>query len=289
MQTYLLIIQTRLRTRKFRIVKLVQKECIMKTIEYFKLQAKNLHKDFKTKKHYLDPLSGDYFYEYEPKFFDVDAILISFNIDQDNFTLMNAHHIIARMVGFDKWTELLKASSEALELAKLLFDNMHKIHIEEWQDYLARNEHDNDVEFNDGAKLDIFKTVFAEVDGHESFRMDYRLAKNKKPLNVNHKIKPRKKMSTVKITALPLDGAERIEFISTANSVFEQVLQRIEPQHPHLVRQLWNAEEYIDDILLKPDMLPIDRDYALSLIDAFLVQHVIGLAVDTDDQDVYRS
>jgi len=110
-------------------------------------------------------------------FFDVDAILISFDIDQDNFTLMNAQHIIANLVGFGKWTELLSASEDALELSKLLFDNMHKICIEEWQDYLARTEHENQMEFEDDMKLEIFKTVFAEVDGHYSFRLDYRFQK----------------------------------------------------------------------------------------------------------------
>jgi hypothetical protein len=47
----------------------------MKTIEYFKLQAKNLHKDFKTQKPYFDSSLGDNLFEYPPKFFDVDALL----------------------------------------------------------------------------------------------------------------------------------------------------------------------------------------------------------------------
>lgn len=85
----------------------------MKTIEHFKLQEKNLHKDFKTQKTYFDPSLGGDFFEYAPKFFDVDALVTDFEIDEDNFTLMNAQHIIAKLVGFEKWTELLKASSRA--------------------------------------------------------------------------------------------------------------------------------------------------------------------------------
>lgn len=77
-------------------------------------------------------------------------------------------------------------------------------------------------------------------------------------------------------------GATRKKFIKVANSVFEHVVEAIEPQHPHLVRELWDTEKYIDDMLLRPDMLPIDLDYALSLIGAFLVHHVIALAVETD-------
>jgi len=254
----------------------------MKPIDYLKLQAKNLHKDFKTKTPYSDPVDGETYYDYAPMFFDVDAILISFDIDQDNFTLMNAQHIIANLVGFGKWTELLSASEDALELSKQLFDNMHKICIEEWQDYLARNEHENQMEFEDDMKLEIFKTVFAEVDGHYSFRSDYRLPKIKPVSKEGAKRKPAKKKVSIKIVSLPLTGTDRKKFIKTANSVFEHVLERVEPQHPQLVRELWNPENYIDEVLLKPNMLPIDRDYALSLIDAFLVHHVIELAVETD-------
>lgn len=255
----------------------------MKPIEYLKLQAKNLHKDFKTQKPYPDAEYGDHFYDYEPRYFDMNAILIGFDIDQDNFTLMNAQHIIARLVGFGKWTELSKASDEAQELSKLLFDNMHKICIEEWEDYLARTEHENKLKFDDATKLEIFKMMFPEVDGHESFKMNFRLTKNENPTDETpKKTKPKKRKSTVKITELPLVGATRKKFIKAANSVFEHVVEAIEPQHPHLVHELWDTEKYIDEILLRPDRLPIDLDYALSLIDAFLVHHVIALAVETD-------
>jgi hypothetical protein len=113
------------------------------------------------------------------------------------------------------------------------------------------------------------------------------LERNKeKQSNENQITKPKKMKTTVQISALPLVGTDRIEFIETANSVFENVLDRIEPRHPKLVRKLWDAEKYIDETLLTLDMLPIDRDYALSLIDAFLVHHVVGLAVEADDQAV---
>jgi hypothetical protein len=85
------------------------------------------------------------------------------------------------------------------------------------------------------------------------------------------------------ITSLPLSSEDRSAFIETANEVFENVIERIEPDHPEATRAMWNAEDYVDSFL-QDDMLPIDRDYALSLIDAFLVHHVIGLAVDADKQ-----
>jgi len=84
-------------------------------------------------------------------------------------------------------------------------------------------------------------------------------------------------MGKSQITALPLGEADRKEFVETANAVFEKVLWRLDLEDPRAVRKLWNAEEYVDNGLLSEDMLPISRDYALSLIDAFLVHYVLGL------------
>lgn len=253
----------------------------MKTIEYFKLQAKNLYKDFKTQKLYFDSSLGGNFYEYEPKFFDVDALVTDFDIDEERFTLMNAQHIIAKLVGFEKWTTMLQASPAALELAKLLFENMHKIRNEEWEIYILGIEHENDILLDDEDKLGIFKKVFADVDGHQSDGYDYRLAKYEKPSNENKVIKPKKKKAAIKITALPLVGADLKKAIETANTKFEDLLQMMEPRHPELLRKLWNPERYIIEVF-NPDMLPIDRDYALSLIEAFLVHHFIDLDTEAD-------
>lgn len=93
---------------------------------------------------------------------------------------------------------------------------------------------------------------------------------------------------TSQIVALPLGKADRAEFVKTANEVFEIVLPEIEAQNPEATRSLWDAEHYVDELLLRDDMLPIDRDYALSLIDAFLVHHVIDLAVKADEQAEQR-
>jgi hypothetical protein len=94
----------------------------------------------------------------------------------------------------------------------------------------------------------------------------------------------KKHVGKAQITALPLADSDRAEFIETANEVFEAVLERIEAENPEATRKLWNAEYYVDKILLTDDMLPISRAYALSLIDAFLVHHVVDLAVQADAQ-----
>lgn len=85
------------------------------------------------------------------------------------------------------------------------------------------------------------------------------------------------------IKSLPFDAGYRAEAIELANSTFEDVVRRIEPNNPRLMRKLWNASEYVDNHHLRDDMLPIDSKYALSLIEAFLVHYVIGLATKADE------
>lgn len=208
----------------------------MKTIEYFKLQAKNLHKDFKTQKPYFDSSLGENLYEYEPKFFDVDALITDFDIDKDKFSLMNAQHIISKLGGFEKWTRMLKASPSALELSRLLFDNMHKISIEEWDIYISGEEDDKGFQFDDEFKLDIFKAVFADVDDHQSDGMDYRLRQKeeilaiKEPSTASQINKPKKMKTPVQIATYHF--LVRIELnlskqLTPLSSVFLKGLNRI--------------------------------------------------------------
>ncbi len=151
----------------------------MTHIEFFKLQAKNLFKDYKTKKSVFDKEMDVYFYEYSPKFFDVASIFLDYDIDEDNFTLMNAQHIIAMIAGFYKWTDMLKASEAELELGKLLFDNQDTISALDWSIYISGEESDKNFVFDPEFRLEIFKQVFLNVEGHESLFPDYRLNKGK--------------------------------------------------------------------------------------------------------------
>ncbi len=135
------------------------KDYIMTHIEYFKLQAKNLLKDYKTKIPSFDKAVGEYLYKYNPKHFDIDEIILAYDVDEDNFSLMQAQHIIALIVGFTKWSNLLKVSKIELELAKLLFDNQDKIHVQDWDIYIAGVERDNNTVFDPESRLEIFKQV----------------------------------------------------------------------------------------------------------------------------------
>ena len=140
----------------------------MITIDFFKQQAKSLLKDYNTQVYNED----EGFYEYSPRFFhDIDGIVMNFDIDEEgSFTLMNAQHVIAKLSGFYKWTELIKASPAGLELGKLLLENrivyqeklgiftnmVESIIVADWKDFEQAHLSDAD----DETKLEVFKEVF---------------------------------------------------------------------------------------------------------------------------------
>lgn len=257
----------------------------MKPIDFFKLQAKNLLRDFKTQTTQFDPEFDTDVYVYKPRFFDIEGLFLDFDVDEDVFKQANALHLIAKLVGFRQWADLAKASAAELELAKLLFDNQHKISAEEWRDYILGVEFDNKLDRNAEFRLDVFKQVFAEVDGHDTMFQDYRLNREVlEKLIVTNPTRYERPANTAQITSLPLVGNIRDKFLEAADFVFEAVLKRMEPAQPVLIRKLWNRELYIDEVLLTQDMLPIDEDYALSLVDAFLVHHVFDLAYQADEK-----
>lgn len=261
----------------------------MNPIAYFKLQAKNLFRDYKTKTPYIDNVDGNSYYGYNPKYFDIDRILLECDgilhdchWDETSLSLMQIQHIFAQMLGFRKWADLLKASEVELELARLLFDNQEKISLEDWEMYIAGVEDDNNTSFTPDDRLEIFKQVFLNVEGHENPFGDYRLNPNR--FHVTKSKKPRqvqKSKPKVQITSLPLSKTDRVDFIETANSVFDTVMRRMEPRNPELTHKLWDVEDYVNTLLTE-DMLPISKSYALSLIDAFLVHHVLGLTMQAD-------
>lgn len=264
----------------------------MTPINYFKLQAKNLFKDFKTQHLVFDQEMQLDSYEYTPKYFDIVGILLYHDFDEDKFTLMNAQHLIAKFAGFGKWNTMLQAAPEKLQLAKLLFDSMHKIHAEEWDIYLSIQERENQMIFDDETRLEIFTEVFFKIDGHQSDFPDFRLIRLDLLAHPEGEIENRQKKKVTKISRkiekLPLNKRDRKKIIDTANQAFENVFERIEPQNPELTRGLWDAEKYIDNEVLKPERLPIYWDYALSLTESFMFGYSIGLALQADQQASQR-
>lgn len=150
----------------------------MNTIDYFKLQAKNLHKDFKTKTPVLDKTATAFLYEYTPKYFDIEMVIADFGIDEENFSLMNAQHIIAKIANFDKWASLLKASPAELELAKLLYDYQNKIDLIGWQFYITDAQSMNDDELDAEIQVEIFKQVVIEENIFDYMEIESYLLKH---------------------------------------------------------------------------------------------------------------
>lgn len=110
----------------------------MTHIDFFKIQAKNLLKDFKTRIYN----EKDELYEYSPKHFDISGIFFYFDYYDDKkdftFTLMNAQHLIAKMVGYEKWDNLIHASEPAQELAELLLRRFKSAEdIQDWEETVS--------------------------------------------------------------------------------------------------------------------------------------------------------
>nr|WP_068890995.1 hypothetical protein [Pedobacter panaciterrae] len=255
----------------------------MTPIEYLKLQAKNLHKDFKTQTSSFDPKLRRNVYEYDPRFFKIDLLVDDFNINEENFKLGNAQHVIAKLCGLDKWTDLSKASPAKIELSILLYTNMDRVEVRDWDEYVSRIETENKVKLDDEFKLQIFTEVF--IEGEQDIYYDgYRLSKDDETEIEWEKDDAISSVPTAKISSLPLADDDREEFIKAANHSFERVFSRIEPDNPELTRSLWDAEKFIDKDILTPDRVPIDRDYALSMIDAFMFGYVIQLTAEADNR-----
>ncbi len=255
----------------------------MTPIEYLKLQAKNLHKDFKTQTSSFDPKLRRNVYEYDSRFFKIDLLVDHFNINEENFKLGNAQHVIAKLCGLDQWTDLSKATPAKIELSILLYTNMDRVEVRDWDKYVSRIETENKVKLDDEFKLQIFTEVF--LDGEQDiYYDDYRLSKDNEAEIEWEKDNAKSSLPAARISSLPLANDDREEFIKTANQSFERVFSRIEPDNLELTRSLWDAEKYIDEDILTPDRLPIDRDYALSMIDAFMVGYAIQLAAEADNK-----
>lgn len=134
----------------------------MSNLEFFKKQAKNLFKDWKTHTEIVEE-DGFSFYEYKPKFFDIDELFLYFGLDdkdEKEFSLMKAQHMIAQIAGFRKWNDLIKASPLRLELAKIMLDNCKDSQsIEDWQMTSAMLD---SYELDDFGKLEYAKQYFSD-------------------------------------------------------------------------------------------------------------------------------
>jgi hypothetical protein len=81
----------------------------MKDINYLKGQAKNLYRDFQ-----LEFMQDGDEYVCATRFFDINAVVEDFMIDINDFSLMKAQHIIAKMAGFNSWKDALDCDENNL-------------------------------------------------------------------------------------------------------------------------------------------------------------------------------
>ncbi len=97
----------------------------MSNLDFFKKQAKNFFKDWKTRKPTVSEF-GIQYYEYDSKFFDVRSLSrLLEDFDKDEFKLATAQYIIAKMAGFKSWNKLINASEKELLLAEILLRHFY--------------------------------------------------------------------------------------------------------------------------------------------------------------------
>ena len=101
-------------------------------IDYFKSQAKHLHKDFESR--FFNEKSSQF--QYAPKYFEIAEIFKAFNLPHQNddftFTLMNAQHTISKLAGFSKWEDLKNASEDEAKFGqKILNASNYKLKSQE--------------------------------------------------------------------------------------------------------------------------------------------------------------
>ena len=116
----------------------------------------------------------------------------------------------------------------------------------------------------------------ANEEGFKSWSLLIHKYEDQKPKHILQDV------PSFEIKELPLDPDFRAEAIDVANAAFERVFDGIEPDNPKITRELWDVEKHIDEDHFSPKNLPIDSEYALSLIEAFMLHHVVGLATKAD-------
>lgn len=113
----------------------------MSHIDFFKKQAKNFHKDWKTQKKIEE--EGFSYYVYDWKYYHIEDLFDYFelsNTDREEIKLARAQHYIAKMVGFKTWNDLVHAPEKEVKLAEFLLRHFkNSYHIEDWENILSHS------------------------------------------------------------------------------------------------------------------------------------------------------
>lgn len=151
----------------------------MPPLEFFKLQAKHLHRDLETRTFPSTDLGmfyDDFYYDYDPKFFDVKQLMWDLELSEEPgklFGLMKCQHIIARIVGFSSWSDLIHAPNKELEFRKLIFENQNKINPQEWEiyilDVISTLERQGVHTFSIDNEKELYERILSEYDPSDPF------------------------------------------------------------------------------------------------------------------------
>lgn len=139
----------------------------MSNLDFFKKQAKNLLKDWQTQSKTVES-DGFISYHYDWKFYDVGDLFFYYEYsdkDEQEIILARAQHLIAKMVGFKKWDDLIHATPVELELAELLLRRFKdSSDIQGWEETLAFTGVD---QYGPEAVLDYAKQYYRLGDSKE--------------------------------------------------------------------------------------------------------------------------
>ena len=110
-------------------------------LDFFKREAKKLLKDWKTQSK-----DGEN-YVYEAKFYNIDDLLSYYKFsdeDRQDIKLSKAQHVISKMAGYDKWTDLAAASGKELIYAEVLLRNLKSGQdLKNWETFKVLHEIDS--------------------------------------------------------------------------------------------------------------------------------------------------
>lgn len=104
----------------------------MDAIAFFKLQAKNFLKDWKTR--YRDE---EGLWQYRSRFIDVDRFFLEAgygDLGDGEPSLMRAQNFVALICGLDSWSELINLPKDELEFVKYVWENQNRCSFDDWAD-----------------------------------------------------------------------------------------------------------------------------------------------------------
>lgn len=102
----------------------------MDVIAFFKLQAKNFLRDWKTR--YLDE---EGLWQYRSRFIDVNGFFCDFGDgawEDEEPSLMRAQHFVALICELDSWAELINLPQDELDFLKYVWERQNQNSFADW-------------------------------------------------------------------------------------------------------------------------------------------------------------